>query len=201
VGDEVQDGEDVDGLEADPSLFAGAGEGPVDGLVAGRAVGWPDEVLVCQGCDGDLRAACQRVVGPGDEHHGLGAEGGGAYGFWQLPWQRHERNVEPAGLDLGDQGHAGVADVADAHGRVLIAEAGEQGRLIEQSGCRDAADSQRAAEQPPDRQHRFAGGGGGRQGAPGLLEQDPAGLGQFHFAGGAHEKAGIQFLFQRTDRC
>jgi hypothetical protein len=35
VGDEVQDSEDVDGLEDDPSLFAGAGEGPVDGLVAG----------------------------------------------------------------------------------------------------------------------------------------------------------------------
>jgi hypothetical protein len=200
VGDEVQDGEDVDGLEDDSSLFAGAGEDPVDGLVAGRALGWPDEVLFRQGCDGDLCAACQRVVGPAEEHHWLGAEGGGEHGFWRLPRQGHERDVEPAGLDLGDQGHAGLADVTDAHRRVLIAEAGEQGRLIEQSGRGDAADPQRAAEQPPDRQHRFAGGGGGRQGAPGLLQQDPAGLGQLHFAGGAHEKARIQFPFQRTDR-
>jgi hypothetical protein len=30
VGDEVQDGEDVEGLEDDPPLFAGAGEGLVD---------------------------------------------------------------------------------------------------------------------------------------------------------------------------
>ena len=142
MGDEVQDGEDVDGLEDDPSFLAAVGEGPVDGLVAGRALRWPDEVLFRQGCEGDLCAACQRVVGPADEHHWLGAEGGGEHGFWQLPRQRHERDVEPAGLDLGDQGHAGLADVPDAHRRVLIAEAGEQGRLIEQSGRRDAADPQ-----------------------------------------------------------
>jgi hypothetical protein len=34
VGDEVQDGKDVDGLEDDPPFPAGAGEGPVDGLIA-----------------------------------------------------------------------------------------------------------------------------------------------------------------------
>ena len=159
-----------------------------------------DEGLVAEGRQRDVGAAGQRMIFRADGNEVLAGDHLGGDAARRLD-QRHDGEVDCAGPDLVDE-VVGIA-LAEAHldTRIELVERSEQGRQVDEGrqalhradGKASARQSLHGGDSVARLPHRF-------QGEPRLVEKDPAGGGELHLAGIAHEQLGGQFVLKGADR-
>lgn len=187
-------------LDRDPPLDTGGGERPV-GLVARAPVRVEvDERLTGQFGQLDGFPRGERVFRCAREHERLAGQSGHPQVVRDLGLPRDEREVEPAGADLLDQ--FGVARLAhpDLHTGVDLVEPRQHRRQVHYVEALQAADGQRAAQQPLHGGDRVTRRLDGAQRPARLGQQRPSRLGELDLAGGTQEQRRSQLHLQRADR-
>ncbi|SDL67204.1 hypothetical protein SAMN04488074_112229 [Lentzea albidocapillata subsp. violacea] len=181
-------------------LDPGGGQRAVD-LVARAPVGVEvDERLTGQLSELDGIPGGERTFRRAGEHERFTGQSGHPQVVRHPVLPGHEREVEPARAHLLDQ--LGVAGLAhpDLHAGVQLVEPRQHRGQVHHVQALQAADRQRAAQQPLDGGDRVPGGGDAAQRPARLGQQRPSGLGQLDLAGGAQEQRRAQLDLQRADR-
>ncbi|GGN05207.1 hypothetical protein GCM10011609_50520 [Lentzea pudingi] len=187
-------------LDGDVPLDPGGGQRAVN-LVARAPVGVEvDERLTGQLVEVDGFPCGEGTSRCAREHERLTGQSGHPQVVRDLLLTCDEREVEAAGPDLLDQfGVAGLAH-PDLHAGVQLVEPRQHRRQVHDVQALQAADGQRAPQQPLDGGHRVLCRRDGVQRASGLGQQRASGLGQLDLAGRAQEQRRAQLDLQRADR-
>ncbi|GAA3637112.1 hypothetical protein GCM10022267_24530 [Lentzea roselyniae] len=187
-------------LDGDVPLHACRGERAID-LVPRAPVGVEvDERLTVQFGQLDGIPGGERTFRRTREHERFTGQSGHPQVVGHLRLTRDEREVEPSRADLLDQ--LGVAGLAhpELHAGVDLVEPRQHRGQVHHVQALQAADGQRAAQQPLHRGDRVLGRLDAAERTPGLRQQGPSGLGQLDLAGGAQEQRRAELDLQRADR-
>ncbi|SFR18443.1 hypothetical protein SAMN04488564_104817 [Lentzea waywayandensis] len=181
-------------------LDPGRGQRAVD-LVARAPVGVEvDERLTCQLLQPYRLPGGERAFRRAREHERLTGQSGHSQVVGDLRLTRDEREVETAGANVLDQfGVTGLAH-PDLHAGVQLVEPRQHRGQVHHVQALEAADGQRAAQQPLDGGDGVPGRLDTAQRPPGLGQQGASGLGQLDLAGGAQEQRRAELHLQRPDR-
>ncbi|RDI29801.1 hypothetical protein DFR72_105220 [Lentzea flaviverrucosa] len=181
-------------------LDPGGGQRAVD-LVACAPVGVEvDERLAGQLGEFDGVPGGEGTVRCAGQHERLTGQGGHPQVVRHPVLTGDEREVETARAHLLDQfGVAGLAH-PDLHTGVQLVEPRQHRGQVHHVQALQAADGQRAAQQPLDGGDRVPGRLDAAQRPARLGQQRPSGLGQLDLAGGAQEQRRAQLDLQCADR-
>jgi hypothetical protein len=187
-------------LDGDVPLDPGGGQRAVD-LVARAPVGVEvDERLTGQLLQRDRLPCREGALRRAREHQRLTGQSGHPQVVGDPVLPCDEREVEPARAHVLDQfGVAGLAH-PDLHTGVQLVEPRQHRGQVHHVQALQAADGQRAAQQPLDGGDGVLGRRDAVQRPARLGQQRPSGLGQLDLPGRAQEQRRAQLHLQRPDR-